>query len=250
MCSTASRRRRSIRGCSTRASMEIFGAKTPFYGWHYPPFFLAVAAALALMPYQLALIVWQGVTLLLYLFAIRAIVASPTASLAGPRLARATRRGGERCGSSSRSPIPAVFVNLGHGHNGFLTAALMGFALVHARHAADPCRRPVRAARLQAAIRADDPAGAGRRPGAGARIRGAARPSLRSVDRRNARIRHGDLARVLRVRRLHPRDRARGRRDRLAQDPERVLVGAHVGRRRSRSPTRSRERSRSRSRRP
>ena len=21
--------------------MEIFGAKTPFYGWHYPPFFLA-----------------------------------------------------------------------------------------------------------------------------------------------------------------------------------------------------------------
>ena len=25
---------------------------------------------------------------------------------------------------------PAVFVNLGHGHNGFLTAALMGFALV------------------------------------------------------------------------------------------------------------------------
>ena len=26
--------------------------------------------------------------------------------------------------------FPAVFVNLGHGHNGFLTAALMGFALV------------------------------------------------------------------------------------------------------------------------
>src|ERR1700742_4632653 len=53
---------------------EIFGEQTPFYGWHYPPFFLAVAAAFALMPYQLALIVWQGVTLALYLFAIRAIV--------------------------------------------------------------------------------------------------------------------------------------------------------------------------------
>src|SRR5204863_123449 len=52
----------------------IFGANTPFYGWHYPPFFLAVAAALALMPYQLALIVWQGATLARYLFAIRAIV--------------------------------------------------------------------------------------------------------------------------------------------------------------------------------
>src|SRR6187455_2493694 len=25
----------------------IFGEKTPFYGWHYPPFFLFVAAALA-----------------------------------------------------------------------------------------------------------------------------------------------------------------------------------------------------------
>src|SRR3954453_20243400 len=52
----------------------IFGANTPFYGWHYPPFFLAVAAALALLPYQLALIVWQGVTLGLYLLAMRAIV--------------------------------------------------------------------------------------------------------------------------------------------------------------------------------
>src|SRR6476661_7371683 len=52
----------------------IFGEKTPFYGWHYPPFFLGVAAALALMPYQLALLVWQGVTLGLYLLSVRAIV--------------------------------------------------------------------------------------------------------------------------------------------------------------------------------
>ena len=29
--------------------------------------------------------------------------------------------------------FPAVFVNLGHGHNGFLTAALFGFALVQPR---------------------------------------------------------------------------------------------------------------------
>ena len=53
---------------------EIFGAQTPFYGWHYPPLFLFLAAALATMPYQLALVVWQGVTLLLYLLSIRAIV--------------------------------------------------------------------------------------------------------------------------------------------------------------------------------
>ena len=52
----------------------IFGAKTPFYGWHYPPFFLGLAALLALMPYTLALAVWQGATLLLYLLAMRAIL--------------------------------------------------------------------------------------------------------------------------------------------------------------------------------
>src|SRR3954449_11179002 len=58
------------------AEQAIFGEKTPFYGWHYPPFFLAVAAALALMPYQLALVVWQGVTLVLYLLAVRAIMST------------------------------------------------------------------------------------------------------------------------------------------------------------------------------
>src|ERR1019366_1474402 len=52
----------------------IFGQATQFYGWHYPPFFLGLAGLLALMPYWLALIAWQGVTLLLYLLAIRAIV--------------------------------------------------------------------------------------------------------------------------------------------------------------------------------
>ena len=32
---------------------SIFGDDTQFYGWHYPPFFLFVAAPLALMPYGL-----------------------------------------------------------------------------------------------------------------------------------------------------------------------------------------------------
>ncbi|MGB6654204.1 MAG: glycosyltransferase family 87 protein [Xanthobacteraceae bacterium] len=41
----------------------IFGASTQFYGWHYPPYFLFVAAPLALLPYGLALAVWQAVTL-------------------------------------------------------------------------------------------------------------------------------------------------------------------------------------------
>src|SRR6202166_831249 len=38
----------------------IFGEATQIYGWHYPPYFLFVAAALAWMPYGLALTVWQG----------------------------------------------------------------------------------------------------------------------------------------------------------------------------------------------
>lgn len=46
---------------------SIFGPDTPFYGWHYPPFLLFPAAALALMPYAVALMVWQAVTPLLYL---------------------------------------------------------------------------------------------------------------------------------------------------------------------------------------
>src|ERR1700712_358450 len=51
----------------------IFGTATPFYGWHYPPFFLFVAGLLALMPYTLALAVWQAATFGLYLLAIRAV---------------------------------------------------------------------------------------------------------------------------------------------------------------------------------
>jgi alpha-1,2-mannosyltransferase len=105
----------------------IFGAKTPFYGWHYPPFFLGVAAALALMPYQLALIVWQGVTLVLYLWAIRAIVSHLIPPPQGEGGARSAPGGVWLLVALA---FPAVFVNLGHGHNGFLTAALIGFALV------------------------------------------------------------------------------------------------------------------------
>src|SRR5690349_11753149 len=40
---------------------------TDLYAWHYPPPFLLVACALALLPYAPALIAWQLVTLLLFL---------------------------------------------------------------------------------------------------------------------------------------------------------------------------------------
>jgi alpha-1,2-mannosyltransferase len=107
----------------------IFGAATPFYGWHYPPFFLLVAAALALMPYPLALLVWQGTTLALYLLALRMIVTdAPQAKSRGATADNATRAP-DRLWLLLALAFPAVFINLGHGHNGFLTAALIGGAL-------------------------------------------------------------------------------------------------------------------------
>lgn len=90
---------------------RLFGPATPFYGWHYPPFFLALATVLALLPYLWALLVWQASTLALYAAMIWRIVPGHWVLLGA-------------------LGFPAVFVNLGHGHNGFLTAALLGFGLL------------------------------------------------------------------------------------------------------------------------
>lgn len=134
----------------------IFGTDTQFYGWHYPPFFLGLAALLALMPYWLALALWQGVTLVLYVLAVRAVILIPP-PLAGKGGQRSWPGGGAAIapdiitppGSALRAEppssfrggierlwlllalaFPAVFINLGHGHNGFLTAALFAAGLV------------------------------------------------------------------------------------------------------------------------
>jgi hypothetical protein len=94
------------------AERNAFGGRdVPFFGWHYPPLFLIVAALLALLPYGWALLVWMGTTLAAYLVVLRGIVPRPETVL----LALA---------------FPAVFINLGHGQNGFLTAALLGGALL------------------------------------------------------------------------------------------------------------------------
>jgi glycosyl transferase family 87 len=112
----------------------IFGPDTPFYGWHYPPFFLFVAAGLALLPYGLALAVWQIATFLLYLVSIRAILAvTPISGLAATPIsggANGEHRAVPTLALLLAAAFPAVFVNLSHGHNGFLSAALMGLALV------------------------------------------------------------------------------------------------------------------------
>ena len=96
-----------------------FGEDTPYYAWAYPPVFLLVAAPLAALPYVPALIVWQLATLALYLAATGWLW---------------RRAAGEPAGSGrevllAAIAFPAVFVNLTHGQNGFLTAALFAAAL-------------------------------------------------------------------------------------------------------------------------
>ncbi len=99
---------------------QIFGPATPYYGWLYPPIFLFVAAPLALMPYPLALVIWQGGSLALYLAVIAAILRRP----------RQDSRAVAQLWLPVAAAFPAVFINLGHGQNGFLTAGLLGAALV------------------------------------------------------------------------------------------------------------------------
>lgn len=91
---------------------QEFSATSGFFHWGYPPFFLPVAAFFALFPYMLALLLWQGLTLPLYLAVTRRIAGFAGALRTDALLAAAA--------------FPAVFINFGHGHNGFLTAALMG----------------------------------------------------------------------------------------------------------------------------
>ena len=82
-----------------------------YFGWHYPPTFLFVAAALSLLTYATAYAVWVFGTFPVYLAAIRAIV-------------------GERIGYLLAAAFPALLANFIVGQNGFLTAGLVGGALV------------------------------------------------------------------------------------------------------------------------
>jgi alpha-1,2-mannosyltransferase len=89
----------------------VFGGReVPFYGWHYPPFFFAVAVLVAAVPYAWGLSIWLAASLSAYLAAMRAILPRPETLLIA-------------------AAFPAVFVNIGHGQNGFLTAALLGGSL-------------------------------------------------------------------------------------------------------------------------
>ena len=81
------------------------------FGWHYPPPFLLIAVLLAMLPYVPALIVWQVTTLAAFLAMMwRLIPERQTILLA--------------------LGAPATLICLTHGHNGFLTALLLGGGLM------------------------------------------------------------------------------------------------------------------------
>lgn len=94
------------------AQRQEFGAQSGVFGWHYPPYFLAPAALLAHLPYLQALLLWQFATLALYLFVMTAIMRG---AVIAPKFV-----------VSAALAFSAVIINLGHGQNGFLTAALLG----------------------------------------------------------------------------------------------------------------------------
>jgi arabinofuranan 3-O-arabinosyltransferase len=81
-----------------------------FFPWFYPPTFLFVAAALALVPYTAAFAGWVTLTFLCYVAAIRRIV-------------------GDRIGIFLACAFPGVVSDFIIGQNGFLTAALLGGSL-------------------------------------------------------------------------------------------------------------------------
>jgi alpha-1,2-mannosyltransferase len=93
------------------AEKAVFGGRNvPFFGWHYPPFFLGVAVLVAALPYAWGLSVWLAASFAAYLATVRAILPRKETLLIA-------------------TAFPAVFVNIGHGQNGFLTTALLGGAL-------------------------------------------------------------------------------------------------------------------------
>lgn len=82
-----------------------------YYGWHYPPYYLFVAAALATLPYAVAHAGWSAISFLPFVAAVRGV-------------------SGQNTGYLLALSAPALVANVVIGQNGFLTAALIGLTLV------------------------------------------------------------------------------------------------------------------------
>jgi hypothetical protein len=88
-------------------------ALRPFYLflWHYPPTFLLMILPLGCLPYLAALVVFLAGSIAAWAALIRRIVPDRSYWIAA-------------------AAMPAGLINLFHGQNGFLTAAIAGFALL------------------------------------------------------------------------------------------------------------------------
>lgn len=82
-----------------------------FLPWLYPPIFLLVIIPFALLPFNVALLLWLGLTLALMIFA------------ASRMLPKRKKMAIMLLG------FPGIFLNFRWGQNGFLSAALLGFAI-------------------------------------------------------------------------------------------------------------------------
>jgi hypothetical protein len=81
------------------------------FGWYYPPSFYLVVLPLALLPYVAAFFVWILPTLALYVGVLQRIVKGSVAMWC-------------------LAAFSGVWINLLHGQNGFLTAALAGAGIL------------------------------------------------------------------------------------------------------------------------
>jgi len=95
----------------------IFGSGTPYFAFAYPPIFLLLAAPLSGLPYLASLAVWQLSSFALYLWAMTLLRRRFAPGLPARLL------------YSCATGFTAVFVNVTHGQNGFLTAGLFAAGL-------------------------------------------------------------------------------------------------------------------------
>ena len=86
-------------------------ASDKIFLWHYPPTFLMVVTPFALVPYIVAYLLWGTATFALYAWVIRKLAPQPQTLLL-------------------LLAFPGVFLNFFHGQNAFLSAALLGGAIL------------------------------------------------------------------------------------------------------------------------
>ncbi len=91
-----------------QAVMPIEG----YYGWHYPPMFLAVAWILAFLPYFGAFAVYNISTGAAYLAVVKRVAPQVPGTI------------------WMAAAFPGAYVNFANGQNGFITAALLGAGLL------------------------------------------------------------------------------------------------------------------------